>query len=66
MAELSKQYNGYTGEQVVLVRTLCECGHSLSFISNKPRICRHCGTLVFPTKESEFKFRLNKEMRKRK
>lgn len=54
-------YNGYTGENVDLVRKNCECGHALTFLRNHPKICTHCGRMVYPTKVCEFKEKLRKE-----
>lgn len=54
----------YTGEKVRPVKVTCVCGHVLAFISNRPAICRHCGRKVHPTKKSEFRERLIKEMKK--
>lgn len=52
-----------TGEKVNLIRVECTCGHVLSFLSQHPVICRHCGKLVYPSKKCEFK---DKMMRKLK
>lgn len=57
-------YNGMTGQKVKYVRKVCKCGHSITFLSNRPSICRHCGRTVYPTKECEFKDKLRKELRK--
>lgn len=59
-------YNGYTGEGVNLVRKVCTCGHVLTFLTNRPKICNHCSRTVYPTKECEFKEKIKKEMRKKK
>lgn len=56
-------FNGYTGEQVNYVKNYCsKCGHSMTFLSNANKICQYCGTLVYPTKEIEFKNKLMKEI----
>lgn len=45
----------------------CEkCHHSLYFIKNHPAICNHCGTVVYPSKRSEFKAKMKKEIIKNK
>ena len=45
----------------------CEgCGHSLYFIKNIPVVCNYCGSVVYPTKRSEFKAKLKKEIIKNK
>lgn len=59
-------YSGFTGERVKYVRKSCVCGHSITFLSNKPTICRHCARTVYPTKECEFKEKLKKEIKKNK
>lgn len=53
-----------TREKVNLIRVKCECGHVLSFLSQHPVVCRHCGKLVYPSKRCEFKNKLMKELRK--
>ena len=45
----------------------CEkCHHSLYFIKNHLAICNYCGTVVYPSKRSEFKAKMKKEMIKNK
>ena len=41
----------------------CVCGHTV-FIANKSgrAKCRHCHRLVFKDKETEFKYRMNREL----
>jgi len=57
-------YDCYTGEKVDLVRNKCKCGHAVTFLTNNPRICTHCGKLVYPTKLCEFKEKIRKELKK--
>ena len=47
------------------VHVYCKCGKSCYFKRDYPAICSHCGRLVYPSKESEFKNKLIKEMKKR-
>lgn len=67
MEELDKieTYSGFTGEKVKYVRKLCVCGHSITFLSNRPTTCRVCGRTVYPTKICEFKNKLKKELIKK-
>lgn len=45
----------------------CEkCKHSMYFKVNHPAICGYCGSVVYPTKRSEFKSKLKKEIIKNK
>ncbi len=39
-----------------------KCHHSMYFKSNYPTPCNHCGTLVYPTKRSEFKAKIKSKM----
>ena len=55
----------YSGETIKLFNVKCECGHTLSFISNHYKLCNHCGRKVYPTKRSEFKDKLLKEIKKK-
>lgn len=64
--DLSETRDGFTGEEVVYVRVVCKCSHALTFLKNRPRTCKYCGALVYPTKRSEFEDKLKKEMRKKK
>ena len=43
-----------------------KCGHSGYFKKNHQTLCSWCGNMVYPTKRSEFKDKLKKEMRKKK
>lgn len=54
-----------TGELISLHRVKCKCGHTLCFVSNNKKICRHCGRVVYATKKREFKDKLMKEMKKK-
>lgn len=54
----------YTKEKIRPVKVTCQCGHVLAFISNTPRFCSHCGKRVYPSKRSEFKEKLLKEIKK--
>ena len=54
-----------TGEPIILIKTKCKCGHTMTFIKNHYAICSHCGRKVYPTKKSEFKDKLIKELKKR-
>lgn len=54
----------YTREKIKPVKVNCQCGHVLAFISNIPRFCNHCGRKVYPSKRSEFKEKLLKEIKK--
>lgn len=65
MTDRCETYDSYTGQRVKYVRKVCKCGHSLTFLQNKPAMCRHCGRMVYPTKICEFKNKLKKEMKKR-
>lgn len=45
----------------------CEgCGHSMYFKSNYPVPCNYCGTLVYPSKRSEFRYKLKNKIVKNK
>ena len=65
--ELNEIYarDKYSGEMVKFVRKVCKCKHSMYFITNQPAVCRRCGRLVYPTKLSEFKAKLKKELIKK-
>lgn len=62
----SIEIDRYTGEKVKLLKKKCICGHSMTFLSQNPALCRHCGRMVYPTKFSEFKDKLIRERRKSK
>lgn len=55
----------FSGEPIRLLKVKCKCGHTLSFISNHYTICSHCGRKVYPTKKTEFKDKLLKEINKK-
>lgn len=55
----------FTGEPIKLLKVKCECGHTISFLSNHYVICTHCGRKVYPTKKSEFKDKLLKEIKRK-
>ena len=55
----------FSGEPIKLLKVKCKCGHTLSFISNHYTICSHCGRKVYPTKKTEFKDKLLKEINKK-
>lgn len=55
----------YSKERIMLYKVKCKCGHTLSFISNHFTICNHCGRKVWPNKQSEFKDKLMKELKKK-
>lgn len=55
----------YSGEAIKLYKVKCKCGHTISFIKNHYAICSHCGKKVYPTKKSEFRDKMLKEIRKR-
>lgn len=55
----------FSGEVVRLYKVKCKCGHTISFLSNHFVICKHCGRKVYPTKRSEFKDKLLKEIKKK-
>ena len=42
------------------------CGHSMIFLTNHPTTCSYCGTLVYPSKRSEFKAKMKSMLRKEK
>lgn len=55
----------FSGELIRLYKVKCKCGHIISFLSNHYIICSYCGRKVYPTKRSEFKDKLLKEINKR-
>lgn len=55
----------FSGEKVRLFKVKCQCGHTISFLSNHFVMCNHCGRKVYPTKKSEFKDKLLKEIKKK-
>lgn len=55
----------FSGEPIKLLKVKCKCGHTISFISNHYTICNHCGRKVYPTKKSEFKEKLLKEIKRK-
>ena len=59
-------YDAYTGQKVDLFQKLCPCGHSITFLSNRSRICSNCGRKVYPTDKCEFLEKLEVERKKRK
>lgn len=46
------------------VRRKCECGHTVEFLSRKPRLCNHCYRWVYPDDKYEFEEKLKKEISK--
>ena len=57
--------DGRTGENVNYEKNYCsKCGCSQTFLSNHPKICRHCGNMVYPMKEMEFKEKMKMKLRK--
>lgn len=64
MKKWGQDRSAVTGEKVVFHKVMCDCGHSLSFLSNHFIICGYCGKKVYPTKKSEFKDKLMKEIKK--
>lgn len=65
MADYNDTISSFTGEKIKLYRVKCECGHVINFVSNHYAICNHCGRKVYPTKKTEFKDKLLKEINKR-
>ena len=59
-------YNAITGEQSNPERRYCKCGHSMNFYSNHSSRCTYCGRLVYPSKESEFREKIERTMKKNK
>ena len=48
-------------------RVLCSnCGHSMLLGGNDKMICYNCGVYVFKDKETEFKYRLNEQLYRKK
>ena len=47
-----------------LKRAICKCGHTLYFISNHSAICDFCGRKVYPTKQCEFREKIDIALRK--
>jgi hypothetical protein len=46
------------------IKVKCECGRVLCFLRNHSMECKHCGRLVYPSKECEFKERMKIKLRK--
>ena len=63
--DFKDEISAFTGEKIRLLKVKCKCGHVISFLNNHYAICRHCGTKVYPTKKSEFKDKLMKEIKKK-
>ena len=57
-------FDGYTGEMVDYKKKTCKCGHVITFLSQHPAECRHCGRLVYPTDLCKFREKMKIEMRK--
>lgn len=57
-----KSYNRYSKYEHIYCKG---CGHSMYFITNHPATCGICGTLVYPSKKSEFKAQIEKLKRKK-
>ena len=57
------KYDKWDKYEHVYCRT---CHHSIFFLKNSPTSCNYCGTLVYPSKKSEFKNKLEIELRKSK
>lgn len=57
-------YNAITGEQSNPERRYCKCGHSMNFYSDHSSRCTYCGRIVYPSKGSEFREKIEKERRK--
>lgn len=55
-------YDKYDSYEHVYCRV---CKHSLYFKTNHEVCCNYCGTLVYPSKKCEFKYKLNRELRKK-
>lgn len=62
--KINQTYDPYTKEKVNLYRMACKCGHSMNFLSNHSQICEYCGNKVYPRKLSEFREKMELEMRK--
>ena len=58
-------FNARTGEVLSPKRVYCVCGHTMNFLSNRSAICTYCGRTVYPSKECEFREKLEKERRKK-
>jgi uncharacterized protein with PIN domain len=54
----------FSGEKIRLIKVKCKCGHTISFMKNHFAICSYCGRKVYPTKKSEFKDKLIKELKR--
>lgn len=53
-------------EEMAKLRKYCSCGHSLTipnFIDRK--MCTHCGSWVYKDKSIEFKYKLDKALKRR-
>lgn len=56
-------YNKYDSYEHIYCRV---CKHSVFFKSNYPAVCSYCGAMIYPSKKSEFKSKLERELRKNK
>lgn len=63
--EWVEERSPFTGKKINVFKIRCKCGHTISFVSNHYSICNHCGRKVYPTKKSEFKDKLLKEVSKK-
>lgn len=55
-------YNKFNGWEHVYCN---KCGHSMYFMKNHSATCSICGNLVYPTKKSEFKEKMEKLIRRK-
>ena len=61
----NKDISRISGEEVKLERSVCECGHVMSFIKPHSQTCHHCGRLVYPNKKIEFREKMLRSLRKK-
>ena len=54
----------YYNEPVKYVIVHCKCGKSMQFLRNHSMQCGHCGRIVYPTKECEFKEKMKIKLRR--
>ena len=48
------------------IKVRCKCSHTIVMIASDRVICSHCGNWVYKDKKTEFKYKLNQSLKRRK
>lgn len=57
--------NEYIEDNVEFIKTKCNCGHIVTFLTIHPRTCSYCGKLIYPRKQDEFKDKMKLILRRK-